>query len=218
MNPDLDPARENPDASLPGQIRTALHDPPASRLSDSECETRAAVTLLLAPDPAMKPGANPSAGLLGRPVSCLFVIRATWDGDPWSGHVALPGGRAEPSDADLIDTARRETREETNIQLGRDSFLGRLNEIHPRSAHLPSIGVTPLVTWLPVRPRITASHEIAGHIWVPVRDLAAPERRSTLIRGEPDPRVFPTIEYAGEIIWGLTHAVIEDFLARMASV
>ncbi len=218
MNPDLTQAREEPDASLPGQISAALHEPPAILLPDAECERRAAVTLLLAPDPVMEPEATPSAGLAGHPVSGLFVIRATWEGDPWSGHVALPGGRAEPSDTDLIDTARRETREETDIQLGRDSFLGSLNEIHPRSAHLPSIGVTPFVAWLPVRPPITASHEIAGHIWVPVRDLAAPERRSTLTRAEPTQRVFPTIEYAGEVIWGLTHAVIENFLARMVRV
>jgi 8-oxo-dGTP pyrophosphatase MutT (NUDIX family) len=218
LNPDLTQAREHQDASLPGQIRAALLDPPAIRLPDSECETRAAVTLLLAPDAVIEPETTSLAGLARRPVSGLFVIRATWEGDPWSGHVALPGGRAEPSDTDLIDTARRETWEETDIQLGRDSFLGILNEIHPRSAHLPSIGVTPFVAWLPVRPPITASHEIAGHIWVPIRDLAAPERRSTLTRAEPTQRLFPTIEYAGEVIWGLTHAVIENFLDRVAGV
>jgi 8-oxo-dGTP pyrophosphatase MutT (NUDIX family) len=129
--------------------------------------------------------------------------------------VALPGGRAESSDADLIDTARRETREETDIRLGRHSFLGRLNEIHPRSSHLPSIGVTPFVAWLPARPEIRASHELAGHIWVPLHDLSAPERRSTLVRPEPAPRTFPTIEYEGAVIWGLTHAIVEDFLRRV---
>ena len=218
MNRDLDPVRQDPDASLPRRIRAALADPPAIRLPDSECETRAAVTLLLAPDPVGEPKTTSLPDLAHHPVSGLFVIRATWEGDPWSGHVALPGGRAEPSDVDLIDTARRETREETAIRLGRDSFLGRLNEIHPRSTHLPSIGVTPFVAWLPVRPPITANHEVAGHIWVPVRDLAAPERRSTLTRTEPTQRVFPAIEYEGEVIWGLTHAVIENFLARVVGV
>lgn len=207
-----------PDISLPGRIRAALLDPPAIRLPDTECETRAAVTLLLAPDPVVEPQETPSAAVTGVPVSGLFVIRAAWEGDPWSGHVALPGGRAEPSDADLVDTARRETCEETDIRLRRDSFLGRLNEIHPRSAHLPSIGVTPFVAWLDTRPQITASHEIAGHIWVPLPELAAPGRRSTLTRAEPTSRVFPTIEYEGEVIWGLTHAVIENFLARLSDI
>lgn len=218
MNFDLGQAPKDPEISLPGRIREALRDPPAIRLPDAECETRAAITLLLAPDPVDDTDPTRPAPAVGHPVSGLFVVRAAWDGDPWSGHVALPGGRAEASDADLVDTARRETWEETDVQLSRDSFLGRLNEIHPRSEHLPSIGVTPFVAWLPARPPITASHEIASHIWVPVRDLAAPERRSTLTRPAPTPRVFPTIEYAGEVIWGLTHAVIENFLARVAGV
>jgi 8-oxo-dGTP pyrophosphatase MutT (NUDIX family) len=208
-------------SSLPQLIRDALREPAPTRLLDAECETRAAVTLLLAPDPAPDTDPTPdtspapSADLADHGVSGLFVLRAAWEGDPWSGHVALPGGRAESSDADLIDTARRETLEETAIRLARDSFLGRLNEIHPRSAHLPSIGVTPFVAWLPTRPEIRASHEVAGHIWVPLHDLAAQERRSTLVRPEPTPRSFPTIEYAGEVIWGLTHAIVENFLQRL---
>ena len=28
--------------------------------------------------------------------------------DPWSGHIAFPGGRREPSDRDLLDTAVRD--------------------------------------------------------------------------------------------------------------
>src|SRR5689334_17901368 len=41
----------------------------------------------------------------------LFVKRAEYAGDPWSGQVAFPGGRQEPVDETLWDTAVRETRE-----------------------------------------------------------------------------------------------------------
>ena len=145
----------------------------------------------------------------------MFVLRAAHDGDPWSGHVALPGGRGEDDDADLVGTARRETQEETGIDLAREAVLAPLDEIHPRSAHLPSIGVTPYVGWVDERPEIRENHEIAGHIWVPLPVLRAPESRSTLtLPGRPG-RVFPTIEYAGAVIWGLTHAIVEDFLRRV---
>ena len=173
------------------------------------------MTLLLAPDPVAGEEPQCSGGILDHPVSALFVLRASHERDPWSGHVALPGGRFEESDYDLIDTARRETREETDIDLVREAFLGLLNEIHPRSIHLPSIGVTPFVAWLPERPEIRENHEIAGHIWVPLRDLTQEENRSTLILARPATRVFPTIEYAGAMIWGLTYAIVEDFLERV---
>lgn len=215
MNAAYDGADRDSRSSLPRLIRDVLRDPPAIRLPDEECEARAAVTLLLSPDPVPDTDPARSTDLVDHAVSCLFVLRAEWEGDPWSGHVALPGGRAESSDADLIDTARRETREETDIRLERDSFLGSLNEIHPRSAHLPSIGVTPFVAWIPARPEIRASHELAGHIWVPLHDLSTQERRSTLVRPEPTPRTFPTIEYEGSVIWGLTHAIVENFLERL---
>ena len=189
---------------LPEQIDVALRHPPPDRLPDSECDVRAAVTLLLAPEE-------------GDSVRALFVMRAAHDGDPWSGHVALPGGRFDTGDRDLLDIARRETREETEVRLSRDDYLGRLSEIHPRSAHLPSIGVTPFVAWLPRRPEVRENYELAGHLWVPIDTLASPDARSTLVRRTPGERVFPTIEYAGAVIWGLTLAIIDEFIQRMAS-
>ena len=47
----------------------------------------------------------------------LVIQRAEKAGDPWSGHMALPGGRREPGDRDAYDTARRETLEEVGIDL-----------------------------------------------------------------------------------------------------
>ena len=187
----------------PEAIKRALQSPPPRRLPDEECATRAAVALLLAPDAEGD-------------VSGLFVMRAARDGDPWSGHVALPGGRSEPADSDLLDTARRETREETSVEVTRAQFVGRLSEIHPRSTHLPSIGVTPFVAWLPHRPEVRENHELAGHLWVPIEALRSAGNRSTLVRRQPVERVFPTVEYAGAVIWGLTLAIIDEFVGRLS--
>jgi 8-oxo-dGTP pyrophosphatase MutT (NUDIX family) len=198
------------------QLERALCRTPSVRLPDEECDRRAAVILLLAPEPGSVLRTESEGALIHQPVSALFVLRAAHDGDPWSGHVALPGGRVEDEDTDLVETAMRETREETAVDLARDAVLAPLDEIHPRSVHLPSIGVTPYVGWVDERPEIRENHEIAGHIWVPLPVLRAPESRSTLaLPGRPD-RVFPTIEYAGAVIWGLTHAIVEDFLRRVA--
>ena len=52
----------------------------------------------------------------------LFIKRAEWAGDPWSGQVAFPGGRHEPHDPDLLTTSVRETQEETGIDLAADTL------------------------------------------------------------------------------------------------
>ena len=184
------------------RIETALRGHTALRIPDEECDVRAAVALILTPGP--ETGASPRA---------LFVRRAEVDGDPWSGHVALPGGRVDADDADLLATARRETREETGLDLERSDFLGRLDEIHPRSPHLPSVAVTPFVAWTDGPIELQLNHELSASLWVSLSELGAQENRGTLTRQIPDPRVFPTIEYSGHTIWGMTWLIVHDFLS-----
>ena len=194
------PVRLNP-AALSDLLAAA--DPVV--IPPGTAERRAAVTMLLTPEPSAP-----------EEIEALFGLRAEVAGDPWSGHVALPGGREDPGDTDLVDTARRELREETSIDLPRSAFVGRLNDLHPRSAHLPSIAVTPFVAWLPERPDVRENYELAGHVWIPLSELAAPGRRSALeLTREQQTRRFQTIEYAGVTVWGLTLAVVEDFLGRV---
>src|SRR5215213_2159058 len=47
----------------------------------------------------------------------LVIKRSEAERDHWSGHLALPGGRAEPSDENLLATAVRETFEEVGLDL-----------------------------------------------------------------------------------------------------
>lgn len=191
------------------EVRRALSDRDAGRIPEDDCGMRAAVALVVR---------GGSAGAEGKAdLEALFVRRARVEGDPWSGHVALPGGRAEPADADLFDTACRETREETGLVLDRSNCLGRLTEIHPRSPHLPPICVTPFVAWLEERQEVRLNHELTGHVWIPLPALSDPQYRSTLVREVPSVREFPTIDYEGHVIWGLTFAILEDFVEAVVA-
>ena len=185
----------------PKRLRSTLTGRPVDRIPETDCEIRAAVTLILRP---------PQSG--GDDPECLFVRRAKVAGDPWSGHIALPGGRMDAEDADLLDTARRETLEETGISLAREDYLGRLHELHPRSWHLPSICVTPFVAWLAQKQAVRLNYELTGHIWVPLSALLDPAYRSTLVREAPVRKEFPAIDFEGDVIWGITFSILEDFL------
>jgi 8-oxo-dGTP pyrophosphatase MutT (NUDIX family) len=59
----------------------------------------------------------------------LFIERARRAGDPWSGHMAFPGGRIDPEDAHARGAAERETREEVGVDLAGAEPLGRLDDL-----------------------------------------------------------------------------------------
>jgi len=187
--------------------RLALRAP--RRVEDAVVGSRAAVVLLLRP-----PGPTASVDEL----EGLFVQRAEIEGDPWSGHMALPGGRHDPADPDLAATALRELSEETGLVLDRAALLGRLDDVHPRSRRLPSIAVTPFVGWAGEPGAVVENAELAGHVWVPVGALRSPGRRSTLRLERGDAvRVFPAIAYEGRTIWGLTYRIVREFLERIGA-
>ena len=73
----------------------------------------------------------------------LMIKRAEHEGDPWSGHMAFPGGRMEPGDRHGLDVARRETEEEVGLALADDEpCIGRLSDI---MAHPALLGRRPMV-------------------------------------------------------------------------
>ena len=144
----------------------------------------------------------------------LMIKRAEAEGDPWSGHIACPGGRMEPGDRDLAVTAVRETWEETGVDIARDGrLLGALDELRPRSAHLPPLVIRPYVALVRADVEIVPSDEVAEAFWVPLSAL----RRQTAwgtglvhVRGtERRVTVFKHGEYT---VWGLTERVLRQFL------
>jgi ADP-ribose pyrophosphatase YjhB (NUDIX family) len=82
----------------------------------------------------------------------LVIKRSEAERDHWSGHLALPGGRAEPEDESLLATALRETFEEVGIDLrAGGEVLARLGTVKPQSPYVPRISVTPFVVAAPPR-------------------------------------------------------------------
>jgi 8-oxo-dGTP pyrophosphatase MutT (NUDIX family) len=151
-----------------------------------------------------------------RHVEILFVKRAEWAGDPWSGHVAFPGGRQEPADATLWDTAVRETFEETALDLARDGhLLGRLDELHPRAVTLPAIVVRPYVAVAPADVELALSPELARAFWVPLERLRKDAHVTSVVRPRGVDMRVPSVVHDGHVIWGMTYRILEDFLARI---
>jgi 8-oxo-dGTP pyrophosphatase MutT (NUDIX family) len=152
----------------------------------------------------------------------LLIKRAKREGDPWSGHMALPGGRRDAKDESLIETATRETREETGVDLASIGVhLGRLDLVRPLSTRLPRITVTPHVFGVPAEtPAEVASREVDAVHWVSLDVLRAPETRDEVeipLPGGTRER-FPCLRVVDDVVWGLTYRILDDFLGRAPEV
>jgi 8-oxo-dGTP pyrophosphatase MutT (NUDIX family) len=97
------------------QIRTALAGHSPQFLERLPSYSEAAVALVLA-------GA-------GDDLSLCAIRRAEHPLDPWSGHMALPGGRSSPEDPSRRAVAERETFEEVGLVLGDPHWIGPLSEV-----------------------------------------------------------------------------------------
>jgi 8-oxo-dGTP pyrophosphatase MutT (NUDIX family) len=157
------------------------------------------VALLLVPAPA---------GL-----ELLLIKRAEHPGDPWSGQMALPGGRKDPLDAHLLATVTRETCEEVGVELSPDRLLGELDDLQPRTRTLPPVMVRPFVFGLPARPEIRTSGEVALFLWVPLAQFS--ERRNRTEVPIPGRGMFPGIAVGGQVVWGMTERIIVPFIELM---
>ena len=148
-------------------------------------------------------------------IELLFIKRATRDDDPWSGQIALPGGRYDPDDESLEATAVRETFEEVSIDLRRDgAVIGQLDEIRPRIPQLPPVIVRPYVATVGAHAEVLPSDEVAEMFWAPLDLILAPEsqRETEIIVREFKVR-RRAIHYRGHIIWGMTEAILRQFEA-----
>lgn len=157
------------------------------------------------------------AGEDGSP-ELLFIKRADYPGDPYSGQVAFPGGREEPGESALVETAIRETREETGIDLSRDgTIIGTLDDLRPTTLGLPAIIVRPYVALLDLREPLILSPEVALAFWIPLEALKVAEswRDTTILaRGiQANRRAF---HHEDHIIWGMTERILAQLLELLA--
>lgn len=146
----------------------------------------------------------------------LFIRRAEHPLDPWSGHMAFPGGRADLEDAgDLLVTAVRETAEEIGVDLRADGeVLGHLSDI-PAIARGKLVGmvIRPYVVALRGEPAITPNHEVAEVLWAPLSALLRGELATTYpYLHEGKQLALPAHRIGERVVWGLTHQMVEALL------
>ncbi|HEX9765879.1 MAG TPA: CoA pyrophosphatase [Nitriliruptorales bacterium] len=135
----------------------------------------------------------------------LFMLRTKRPGDRWSGQMALPGGRWDPGDPDLVTTARRETFEEVGVEL--PPPVGRLDD---QGARVAPVIVSTFVFTVDDRPDVVLDpREAEDAVWIPVAHLLDPV--AAVAYPYEGIGVFHGIRYGRFTVWGLTLHTLESF-------
>jgi 8-oxo-dGTP pyrophosphatase MutT (NUDIX family) len=150
----------------------------------------------------------------------LFIERSTREGDPWSGHMAFPGGRQEEVDASARAAAVRETHEEIGIVVDGAEYLGLLGELQGNPRFRQSrLVVSAHVFHVPEPgPFVLEEREVADAMWFPVADLLDAARHVDYSTPKAGEMKFPGIVVGNperHIVWGLTYRFVDIFMAAI---
>lgn len=171
-------------------------------------------------NPAMRPAGarelQPAAVLVPvvqRAEPTLLLTRRTEHLPRHAGQVSFPGGRAHAEDISLVETALRETQEETGIEPAFVTIAGFLEAYETGTGYaiLPVVGL--LTEGFALSPD---ANEVAHVFEVPLSFLLDPANRKTDSREfQGRQRTFYSYTYDGHYIWGATAAMIVNFTERL---
>lgn len=150
-------------------------------------------------------------------LDALFIRRAEHEGDPWSGHLAFPGGRIDPTDTGPRMAAEREALEELELDLSGARILGQLSDV---PGHAESICVSAFVYAIAGDPVLRPNYEIREAFWSRLDQLADPNRQAArsftyLERSMSLPTVRLLDDPRAPVLWGITYKFMDEFMRRI---
>lgn len=148
-------------------------------------------------------------------VELLLIRRAEHELDPWSGHMALPGGHGDASDASLVATAVREVSEEVSLDLFEHAeLLGRLPAVVAAPTQLT---IYPLVFALELGHEPEPNpREVQEVVWATLEHLRSPAAVSSYqLDVQQQRHRFPAYDVRGRTVWGLTYRILGALLGTL---
>lgn len=142
----------------------------------------------------------------------LFIKRATVAGDPWSGHMAFPGGHKDDTDDNLVEAAMRETKEEIGLDLTNSRFISALS--HQRAAprgKTVDMLVAPYVFAIDSIPNLDLNHEVDEVVWGSFNAMYSGANHDVEYRPVAASQVpFNGYRLAQQhFVWGLTYRALQ---------
>lgn len=147
--------------------------------------------------------------------SMLFIKRREYVSDLFSGHMAFPGGKMQKGDGSKLETAIRETLEETGIDLKKNGrILGELDEVNPVNPKANHYIVTPYLALVGEDTRVKPNEEVAEFVWIPLSDFRNEKILEIKVIEKHGMKLEDfTFRYQNYVIWGMTARILRQFLS-----
>ncbi len=139
----------------------------------------------------------------------VLIQRPKYDG-AHSAQIALPGGKVEKSDRDIVHTALREAYEEVGIVMDDVDVLGSLTDVY---IPVSRFNVTPVIGLIKYSPNfIIDNHEVEELLEVKLSDITRVEQMETSKIKMTNGGVLeaPCFNFNNKIIWGATALILNE--------
>jgi 8-oxo-dGTP pyrophosphatase MutT (NUDIX family) len=153
-------------------------------------------------------------------LEALFIRRAEHADDPWSGHLAFPGGRLDDIDANARQAAERETIEEIGVDLADGSKVRCLGQLSDVLGHAESIRVSAYVYGIGGDPELQPNYEVHEAFWTPLHYCTDPGRQAVREFSYLDVSMpLPTLRLLeaedAPVLWGITYKFMDEFMSNI---
>ncbi len=123
-----------------------------------------------------------------------------------AGEISFPGGKLDPDDSDLLETALRETSEEIGLTISRDQVIGQLDPVFTLNS---GFLILPFVSVMDKIPVLSTNAEVEKVLYIPLESFLATQSRDS----DPSHNLLQemyTFEYENQIVWGASARILKQ--------
>ncbi len=123
-----------------------------------------------------------------------------------AGEISFPGGKLDPGDSDLLETALRETSEELGLIIARDQVIGQLEPVVTLNS---GFLILPFVSVVKEIPTLIANAEVEKVLYIPLESFLKTQARDA----DPSHNIIQemyTFEYHNQVVWGASARILKQ--------
>lgn len=195
------------------ELQQKLQDPLPGQSAQLKMAPSSRRRYMIAPDGVRRAGVMATLFPKDNDWHIVFIERNKNDQDTHGGQISFPGGKAEPEDSTMLNTALRETEEEVGISQKDIKVLGSLSEVY---IPVSNFNVYPYVGFLDFQPNYTIQEEEVFRVLeVPISHF----QNETVKRTTDVPinkyltlKNVPYYEVDNQVLWGATAMMVSELM------